>query len=164
MKQRVGQAILLLVYLRLALGCASIIHGTEQDIAIFSYPDGADVWIDGVNMVTPIGRVTLSRKNDYSVVIKKEGYRDVMVKIEGTTSPLIIGNLASCGIGCIIDLSNGAAFDLEPGRLDIKLTKISALDGKTIDVDQAVLDNLKEIRFLDSAGNPEVVVQFVSAN
>ncbi len=164
MKQRVGQAVLILVCLRLALGCATIIHGSSQDVNFSSNPDNAEVWIDGAKMATTPGRVTLSRKHEYTVVIKKEGYKDLTTKIEKSTDAWIIGNVIFGGIiGCGVDFITGGAYDLKPERLDVNLTKIAELDGKPIRVDQAVLDNLKEIRFLDGAGKPQVVVQLADA-
>jgi hypothetical protein len=104
-------------------------------------------------------KVTLKRKDNYLVTIKKEGYKEATVKIEGTTSAWIIGNVIFGGIlGCGIDLLTGGAYDLKPERLDINLTKMAALDGKTIHIDQARLEQIKQIRFCDGSGNPELVV------
>ncbi len=36
-------------------GCATIIHGTHQDVAFSSSPTGAEVWVDGVKVgETPV--------------------------------------------------------------------------------------------------------------
>jgi len=81
------------------------------------------------------------------------------MKIEGETSAWVIGNVIFGGIiGCGIDFITGGAYDLKPERVDINLTKLAELDGKTIHIDRAHLDNIKQLRFLDEKGNPEVVV------
>lgn len=165
MKHRISQLVIIVLCVRLATGCATIIHGTTQDIDISSAPDQAEVWIDGARMASTPTKVTLKRKDNYLVTIKKEGYKEATVKIEGTTSAWIIGNIIFGGIiGCGIDLISGGAYDLKPERLDINMTKLAALDGKTIHIDQARLDNIKQVRFCDDDGKPELVVNIAWAN
>jgi len=159
MKHRISQFILIFLCVRLAVGCATIIHGTTQDITVSSAPDQAEVWIDGSRMSSTPTKVTLKRKDNYLVTIKKEGYKEATVKIEGTTSAWIIGNVIFGGIiGCGVDLITGGAYDLKPERVDINMTKLAALDGKTIHIDRAQLDTIKQFRFCDESGNPELVV------
>lgn len=159
MKQRLAQFVMIAISLRLAIGCATIIHGSSQDVNISSSPDEAEVWIDGARMGTTPTKVNLKRKSDYLVTVKKEGYKEATVKIEGSTSAWIIGNVIFGGIiGCGIDFITGGAYDLKPERVDINMTKLAELDGKTIHIDRAELDKIKQLRFLDENGNPEVVV------
>jgi hypothetical protein len=159
MKQHLPQLIFAAICVRLVVGCATIIHGSSQDISISSSPDEAEVWIDGARMGSTPTKVTLKRKNDYLVTIKKEGYKEATVKIESTTSAWIIGNVVFGGIiGCGIDFISGGAYDLKPERVDINLTELADLDGKTIRINRAQLDKIKQFRFLDENGNPEVVV------
>ena len=148
--------------MRLAISCASIIHGTTQDVNIASSPDQAEVWIDGARMGTTPTKVTLKRKSDYLVTIKKEGYKEATVKIEGTTSAWIIGNVIFGGIiGCGVDFLTGGAYDLKPERVDVNLTKLAELDGKTIHIDRAQLDKINQLRLLDKDGNPKFVINIV---
>jgi len=159
MKQRLAQFAIIAICVRLAIGCATIIHGTTQEIDITSAPDQAEVWIDGARMGTTPTKVTLKRNGTFQVTVKKEGYKEATVKISGTTSAWIIGNVIFGGIiGCGIDFISGGAYDLKPERVDINLTKIAELDGKTIHIDRAQLESIKELRFVDSNGNPEIVV------
>jgi hypothetical protein len=164
MKQPVAQLTIIGICVRLAVGCATIIHGSSQDINISSCPDEADVWIDGARMGTTPTKLTLKRKNEYLVTVKKEGYKETTLKIERITSGWIIGNIIfGVGgiIGCGIDFINGAAYDLkpeQPEQVDIRLTQLADLDGKTIYMNQAQLDRIKQLRFLDPNGNPKVVI------
>lgn len=159
MSKRMVHLLLVVILVRLATGCASIIHGSRQDINISSSPDDAEVWIDGVRMGATPTKVTLKRKDNYLVTVKKEGYKDATVKIEGSTSAWIIGNVIFGGIiGCGIDFLSGAAYDLKPERIDVNLTGMSAFNGATIHIDRAELDRIKQMRFLDDNGSPEVVV------
>jgi len=93
------------------------------------------------------------------LTVKKEGYKEATVKIDGTTSAWIIGNVIFGGIiGCGIDFLTGGAYDLKPERVDMNLTKLAQLDGKTIHIDRAQLDNIKQLRFIGDDGKPEVIV------
>jgi hypothetical protein len=159
MNHRWSKWAIILISARLALGCATIIHGSSQDIQVASSPDNAEIWIDGARMGTTPTKLTLSRKHEHNITVKKEGFKDVSVSIENATSAWIVGNIVFGGIpGCAIDLITGGAYDLKPERVDINMTKIAALDGETIRVDQARLDQIKEMRFLDENGLPELVV------
>jgi hypothetical protein len=159
MSQRIAQFIFIALCVRLAVGCATIIHGSTQDISISSAPDQAEVWIDGSRMATTPTKVTLKRKDNYLVTIKKEGYKEATVKIEGTTSAWIIGNVIFGGIiGCGVDFITGGAYDLKPERLDINITKLALLDGKTIHIDQTRLEQIKQVRLCDAIGNAKLVV------
>jgi hypothetical protein len=159
MKKQIPLIIVASICIRLAVGCATIIHGTTQDIGISSAPDQAEVWIDGARAATTPAKVTLKRKDNYLVTIKKEGYREATVKIEGTTSSWIIGNVIFGGIiGCGVDLLTGGAYDLKPERLDINLTKLADLDGKTIHIDQTRLEKIRQVCLCDGNGKVELVV------
>ncbi len=74
-------AISLVVTLGSTSGCATIIHGRSQEVALASTPPGAIVKIDRVQTTTP-GTITLRRKQDYDAVFTKEGFPDRPVKIE----------------------------------------------------------------------------------
>ena len=159
MKQRLAQFVVIAICIRLAVGCATIIHGSSQDIDISSAPDQAEVWIDGARMGTTPTKVSLKRNGTFLVTVKKEGYKEATVKIDGTTSAWIIGNVIFGGIiGCGIDFLTGGAYDLKPERVDMNLTKLAQLDGKTIHIDRAQLDNIKQLRFIGDDGKPEVIV------
>lgn len=165
MKKRIGQYILIIICMRLAIGCASIIHGSTQEINISSAPDQAEIWIDGARMGTTPTNVTLKRNGTFLVTVKKEGYKEATVKIDGTVSAWIIGNVIFGGIiGCGIDFISGGAYDLKPERVDINMTKIAQLDGGTIHIDQCQLDHIKQLRFIDDNGKPEMVVNVTWEN
>ncbi len=160
MKPRFPQVLAILLCARLTIGCGTIIHGTTQDISVASSPDNAEVWIDGAKLGSTPTKLTLKRKDSHIITIKKEGFKEATATVDNETSAWIIGNIVFGGIiGCGIDLITGGAYDLKPERLDINLTKMAELDGKTIHVPQATLDNMKEIRFTDANGMPQVTVQ-----
>jgi hypothetical protein len=159
MIQRATHIVLVFILVQLTIGCATIINGSSQEIAISSTPDGAEVWIDGARMGMTPTKVTLKRKNDYVVAVKKEGFREATLKIESEVSPWIAGNILLGGlIGLGIDFASGGAYHLNPGQLDFNMKDLADLDGKTIHIGRARLDEIRQLRFLDERGKPEMVV------
>ncbi len=159
MKKLLLRSLLAILILHFSVGCGSIVHGTTQDVQINSSPDEAEIWIDGARMGTTPTNITLKRKGEYLVTIKKDGYKEATVKIAHETSSWIIGNIIFGGIiGCGIDFLNGGAYDLTPERLDVSLTKLSNLDGQTLLIPDKYYNSVREIRFLDDNGIPQITI------
>ena len=78
---------LLLLFLLVALnGCATIIHGTTQDISVTTDPADADLLVDGNLRYKSPATITMKRKDDHTVEISREGYKSEKVDIKGTIS------------------------------------------------------------------------------
>jgi len=159
MKQFFLKGLIAILCVHMCVGCATIMHGTYQEIQVMSSPDEAEVWIDGANYAKTPARINLSRKDKYVLTIKKEGYKDATVKVDRKSSAWIIGNVIFGGIvGCVIDNISGGAYELSPEILSINLTKLSAMNGKTISLPDYAYDKLEEIRLTDDKGNAEVII------
>lgn len=82
----------------LSSGCASIIHGTTQELSLSSNPSGARVQADGNQMGETPTKVTLKRKTDHVLVFNKEGYeqeqRTVMHVVSGAECTVILLQVA----------------------------------------------------------------------
>lgn len=158
MKRYFAKVLLLLLAVRLATGCATIIHGSAQDIDIASSPDDAEVWVDGARIGKTPTRLNLKRGDAHVISIKKEGFKESSVKIDKQVSSWIIGNIIFGGlIGCGIDFISGGAYDLKPERVDVNLTKLAQREGEPLEIHTAQLDAINEVRFLDDAGKPVIV-------
>jgi len=117
----VAMAMSMVMTLGSASGCATIIHGRSQDVALASTPAGATVKVDGVQTTTP-GTITLKRKEDHDAVFTREGFPDRQVKIESKGSWWMLGNLLFGGIiGLIVDLATGGGYKLVPESIDLDL-------------------------------------------
>lgn len=104
-----------------AAGCATIINGRNQDIAVASTPPAAIVKVDGLQTTTP-GNVELQRNRDYTLVFTKNGFPEREVKLESGPSGWLLGNLVFGGlIGLIIDFVTGGAYKLSPGSVDMDM-------------------------------------------
>lgn len=114
--------VLLLFFVLCVSGCATLIHGTRQRVAVTSEPAGAQVSDGEVSIETP-GVLDLQRDRDYIVTITKPGFEAEGVKIEHVISGAVVANLLLPGgiIGCGIDTSNGALYRLEPETLHVSL-------------------------------------------
>jgi len=99
-------------------GCASIMHGTKQNVKIDSNPAGAAYKIinsDGevVEKGFAPSNVKLSRKKSYEVVMVSKGYNEAKISLDKKFSAMYLGNILIGGpLGLIIDASNGAMYKL----------------------------------------------------
>lgn len=107
-KNDVLSIVMILVLYLLISGCASIIHGTTQDIPIVTTPDGAIAKTgDGVECKTPC-KLTLKRKQDHVIQIKKDGFEDYTVTCHHVVSGAVASDLITGGlIGWGVDALSG---------------------------------------------------------
>ena len=105
--------------------CGSIMNGTKQDVVIASNVSGATVEINGSNRgVTPL-TVSLSRADDYTIVLRAEGYQDREIRYKSGVSAWLIGNIAFGGlIGIGVDCITGGAYTFDQDEVsNIQLMK-----------------------------------------
>lgn len=108
-------------------GCASIIHGSSQDVSIASDPSGATVTINGVERgQTPITQ-SLKRKKTHTLTLALDGYETEELFIERKVSGWFWGNILFGGlIGIAIDAGTGAMYKLDPSTVDTMLSENTA--------------------------------------
>lgn len=118
---------LLTLFLLIALnGCATIIHGTTQDVGITTDPSGADLLVDGQQHYKSPAVITMKRKDDHTVEISQEGYKKETVEIKGALSWAVAGDFLAGGvIGYGIDAATGAQRRLEPESVNVRLQPLS---------------------------------------
>jgi hypothetical protein len=114
---RKGMFVLVLL-LAGAQGCSSIVHGKTQELQINTVPPGAKATIGTHTCVTPC-KLTVSR-DAQSLRIEKGNYKktfDLDKDFQfGTT---ICGNICWVELGAIVDLANGAAWEIKPINLKL---------------------------------------------
>jgi hypothetical protein len=117
---------LLLAGASLALSsCATLLHSNHQSVRIFSTPSEAKVVVDGRFHLTTAGTVNLSRYEDHTAVIEKEGYEPVTITIERRMSKWVFANLVCLMFifQCIQkDRENGGFWTFDDD-IDVTLTK-----------------------------------------
>jgi len=103
------------------MGCATIIHGTTQEIHFDSTPSGATASVGSQTVTTP-GQLSLQRDRSYDVAFEKPGYLPAHTHVGQSASGAVWGNILLGGlIGLCVDYSNGAAYNLEPETVSATL-------------------------------------------
>ncbi len=105
-------------------GCATVIHGTTQEVRIESNPPGADVAIDQSQHIITPATVRLARGSSHVLLFHKPGYEDSTQNLNSTPSGWILGNLIAGGvIGIAVDASDGAGRKLSDA-VNVALTPL----------------------------------------
>ena len=112
----------------LVAACATIMHGTSQQVGINSQPSGATVAVDSQTLgVTPVA-AKLSRKRTHRVTVTMTGYEPFAMVTTRKTSGWVWGNIVFGGlIGLIVDASTGGLYDVRPEEVNAQLTRTGAM-------------------------------------
>lgn len=103
----------------LALGaCASVIHGTHQDVGISSAPTGARVSVDGQDKGDTPLVAHLARKENHLVRLELAGYKPYETTLTRSVSGWVWGNIVIGGlIGFAVDALDGGLYKLTPEQV-----------------------------------------------
>ena len=109
------------------VACATIIHGTKQDVGVSSTPSSASVIIDNMPRgMTPL-IVDLSRGDNHIVKITLDGYMPFETTLTKSVSGWVWGNIAFGGlIGLAVDAISGGLYYLNPEQIAGVLQKQNA--------------------------------------
>jgi hypothetical protein len=123
---RLPNALLLLFLLAALNGCATIIHGTTQDISVTTDPADADLLVDGNLRYKSPATIAMKRYDDHTLEISREGYKSEKVDIKGVISAAVLGDfLAGGAIGYGIDAATGAQRRLVPEKVEVRLQPLA---------------------------------------
>jgi hypothetical protein len=125
----------IIVFAAMLGGCASIMHGTSQEMTFQSSPDEVLVTVGGrVIGKTPVTS-RLDKKSGQSVVFSKDGYKPVTMELTTTLDPWFWGNIVLGGlIGSTTDGINGAVNEYSPSQYFVTLTPdgVSSIENLTL--------------------------------
>lgn len=110
-------------------GCATILHGSHQEIQVNSTPSNASVYINNVKKGTTPTSLHLKRNGTYTLAFKKDGYKPVKLHLEKNFKPLpaILGNIFWNGVlGVVVDFATGAAYKLSPEQINKHLSELES--------------------------------------
>jgi hypothetical protein len=117
----------LLISLSLLVSCATIINGREQKLRIVTIPDNATVFVNNKELgKTPL-TINLKRKNNYNIIIKKDGYSPIEFEAERNINHNYYLNCHPTlwGVwGMTMDIDNGSAYDISPSEIEAYLVEI----------------------------------------
>lgn len=99
-------------------GCATIAHGSHENVSIKSEPSQAAVYVDGKKNGQTPEKVSMSRGKDHKVRIVKTGYYPFRTEVRKSSSGLTyLDGLPALGV----DHLTGAAYNLVPNKIDAHL-------------------------------------------
>lgn len=106
----------------LASGCATVIHGTRQDVGISSTPTNARVIVDNQQRGTTPTIAKLSRKDHHIVRIELDGYQPFEAILTRKVSGWVWGNLVFGNVvGLAVDAISGGLYKLTPEQIQGQL-------------------------------------------
>jgi len=105
-------------------GCASIMHGTTQQIGVSSSPSGAKVTVNGQQKgKTPV-ILDLKRGDNHVLKIELDGYLPYETTLTKKVSGWVWGNVVAGGlIGLAVDAISGGLYNLTPEQVQASLAK-----------------------------------------
>ncbi|MGL5100360.1 MAG: PEGA domain-containing protein [Fusobacteriaceae bacterium] len=111
--------VLLLGLTILLTGCATIMTGTSQRVAVNSSVSNAKVYVDGsLRGEAPI-ILDLATKKDYTIKIEAEGYAPYTEVLRNKASGWVWGNIFLGGIiGLGVDMITGGLYVLEKDTIN----------------------------------------------
>lgn len=122
------RALLVSLVMVFSTGCATIMHGTAEDIGLSSTPTNARVMVDNHEVGKTPTVVKLSRKDNHIVRMELDGYQPFEATITRGTSGWVWGNLVFGGlIGLVVDATSGGLYKLTPEQIAGQLAKQGAL-------------------------------------
>lgn len=111
-----------------ASGCASIIHGTHQDVGISSSPTNAAVKVDGIIVGNTPVNAKLTRKDSHIISIEMPGYQPYETTFTRGVSGWVWGNIVFGGlIGLAVDAIDGGMYKLTPEQMHAEMRSQNAL-------------------------------------
>jgi hypothetical protein len=112
------------VLLLCSFGCATIMHGSSQDVSINSTPSGAEVISDNVpSGKTPV-LLHLKRGDAHTIKVNVPGYLPYEIILTKSVSGWVWGNLLFGGlIGLAVDAITGGLYYLNPEQVQAQLAQ-----------------------------------------
>lgn len=110
--------------LLLLASCATIVHGTNENVSISSNPSNAKVFVDHKYVGATPKIVTMSRKEKHVVRIELEGYQPYEMTLSPHLSGWAFGNIVFGGfIGLAVDAVSGGLYQLTPDQINAEMLK-----------------------------------------
>ncbi len=106
----------------LIAGCATIMHGTQQDVGFGSVPTNARIAVDNQRTATTPAVMKLSRKDNHIVRIELDGYLPYEATLTRSVSGWVWGNIVIGGlVGLAVDAISGGLYKLTPEQMTATL-------------------------------------------
>jgi uncharacterized protein YceK len=112
------QSVVLGALATLLAGCATIMHGTDQDIGFSSSPTNARIVVDNQPRGVTPAVVKLSRKDNHIVRMELDGYQPFEATLTHSVSGWVWGNIVFGGvIGLAVDAMTGGLYAIQQNQV-----------------------------------------------
>lgn len=103
-------------------GCATMINGRYQQIAVASTPAGATVFVDGNETARTPCVVSVTRHDNHTIRVVSDDHEARGVTLHRELTPWAWLNIANGGLpGVTVDATTGALYDLVPRAVNLLL-------------------------------------------
>jgi hypothetical protein len=103
-------------------GCASLMNGTRQDVAVDSSPANAECRISDQQTIRTPAVVSLARAHRHSITCRLPGYQPARAALGLRASAWLWGDIVCLGpIGLLIDAASGGANRIDPEQVRLTL-------------------------------------------
>lgn len=122
-------------------GCATILHGTTQEVSIATDPPGADIYVvSQANHYTAPVNLSFDRDRNHLIEISHPGCVTQSVTVQSRTSKAVWGN-AICGglVGWGVDALSGGQYELYPDTIFVRLIKQEKKEPRTARQEQEIM-------------------------
>jgi len=109
-------------------GCATILDGSSQPVNFNSSPNGARIYVNGMEVGTTPLNMLMKRSNTTMILAKKNGYEDQSLVLQTKMNNTFWGNILSGWFyGSTTDYASGAMIEYSPNMYYITLNPIPLL-------------------------------------
>ena len=103
-------------------GCASLMNGTRQDVAVGSSPSNAECRISDQQTIKTPAVVSLARTRRHIITCRLAGYQPASATLGLRASNWLWGDIVCGGpIGLLIDAATGGANVIDPAQVQVAL-------------------------------------------
>lgn len=121
----------ILVLAMFVSGCATVLDGSSQAVTFDSSPNGARIFVNGVEVGTTPLSMQMRRSRNTMILAKKDGYEDQQLVLQTTINGNFWRNLMTGGIvGSTVDYLSDAMIEYSPNRYYISLNRIPILQSR----------------------------------
>ena len=115
----------LLVLAMVTSGCATILDGSSQPVTFNSSPNGARIYVNGVEIGTTPLNVQVKRSKTTMILAKKNGYEDQQLVLQTKMNNTFWGNIIFGGFpGSTTDYASDAMIEYSPNMYHVTLNQI----------------------------------------
>ncbi|MDN5941568.1 MAG: PEGA domain-containing protein [Nitrospira sp.] len=115
----------ILVLAMVTSGCATIIDGSSQPVTFNSSPNGARIYVNGMELGTTPLTMPVKRSKSMMILAKKNGYEDQQLVLQTKTNSWFWGNILLGGLyGSTTDYASDAMIEYSPNMYYITLNPI----------------------------------------